>query len=125
MTAAVAGMLLAVVVAMAGCGDDAGSSSPPGSARSGAVAVVALDNRFEPKEVTITAGSTVTWTNGGSNTHDVVPAEGTDFGVSPKDFKPDATYSHTFETPGTYAYYCSLHGSATRGMTGVVTVVAR
>ena len=75
----------------------------------------ALDNRFEAKEITITAGSTVTWTNDGVNVHDVVPAEGTDFGVKPIDFEPDATYSTTFATPGSYAYYCSLHGSATKG----------
>jgi plastocyanin len=105
------------------CGSTA-ESSPEVVPRSGTIAVQALDNRFEAKEITITAGSTVTWTNDGVNVHDVVPAEGTDFGVKPIDFKPDATYSTTFATPGSYAYYCSLHGSATKGMTGTVIVVA-
>ncbi len=108
---------------LAACGSTA-ESSPKVVPRSGTIAVRALDNRFEAKEITITAGSTVTWTNDGANLHDVVPAEGTDFGVKPIDFKPGATYSTTFATPGTYAYYCSLHGSATKGMTGTVVVVA-
>ena len=111
---------------LGGCGST-GATSPATTTvapRSGTIAVQALDNRFEAKSITITAGSTVTWTNDGSNTHDVVPAEGTDYGVKPDDFKPDASYSATFATPGTYAYYCSLHGTATRGMTGTVVVVA-
>ena len=106
-----------------GCAKDAAPTS--GAApRSGTIAVQALDNRFEDKEITITAGSTVTWSNDGVNVHDVVPAEGSDFGAKPIDFKPGATYSTTFATPGTYGYYCSLHGSATKGMTGTVVVVA-
>ena len=115
------------MVALVGsCGGDASSISPTTTLepQSGTVAVQALDNRFEAKSIAITAGSTVTWTNDGSNSHDVVPAEGSGFGVKPADFKPDATYSATFSTPGTYAYYCSLHGTATRGMTGTVVVVA-
>ena len=105
------------------CGSTA-ESTPKVVPRSGTIAVQALDNRFEAKEITITAGSTVTWSNDGVNVHDVVPAEGSDFGVKPKDFAPDATYSTTFSTAGTYAYYCSLHGTATKGMTGTVVVVA-
>jgi plastocyanin len=117
--------LLAVGV-LGGC-SSTGASSPATTTvvpRSGTVGVQALDNRFEPKAVTITVGSTVTWTNDGSNTHDVVPAEGSTFGVRPEAFKPDATYSASFTAPGTYAYYCSLHGTAARGMTGTVVVVA-
>ncbi|MGZ4682743.1 MAG: cupredoxin domain-containing protein [Acidimicrobiales bacterium] len=125
---AVATVVAAVVAVplLAGCGGRAGSSPTTTTIapQSGAVAVQALDNRFEARTITITAGSTVTWTNDGSNTHDVVPVEGTDFGVKPDGFKPDATYAATFATPGTYAYYCSLHGTATRGMTGTVVVVA-
>lgn len=117
-------MALALVAALlAACGSRA-RSSPEVAPRSGTIAVQALDNRFEAKEVTITAGSTVTWTNDGVNVHDIVPAEGTGYGVRPNDFEPDANYSTTFAEPGTYAYYCSLHGTATRGMTGTVVVVS-
>jgi plastocyanin len=121
----VAAGLLALPL-LAGCGSSAGSgpATTTIAPQSGVVAVQALDNRFEAKAITITAGSTVTWTNDGANAHDVVSAEGTDFGVRPDAFKPDATYSATFATTGTYAYYCSLHGTATRGMTGTIVVVA-
>jgi plastocyanin len=110
----------------AGCGGDSGSGSSGGVVvpRSGTIAVQALDNRFVDQDITITAGSTVTWTNDGTNLHDVVSAEGTAFGVKPNDFKPKMSYSTSFTAPGTYAYYCSLHGSATKGMTATVVVVA-
>jgi plastocyanin len=117
---------------LAGCGARGGSSTTATTTatattivpRSGIVGVQVLDNRFVDQTVTITAGSTVTWTNDGANSHDVVPVEGHDFGVDPKTFAPDATYSAIFATPGSYAYYCSLHGTATRGMNGRVVVVA-
>ena len=120
-------VVVGIVVAplLAGCsGSGSGASTSGPDPRSGTVEVQALDNRFEAKAVAITTGSTVTWTNDGKNTHDIVPAEGTAFGVKPIDFKPGATYSATFSTPGTYGYYCSLHGSATRGMIATITVVA-
>jgi plastocyanin len=120
---AVVGIVVAPL--LAGCGGSgSGASTASLVPRSGTVEVQALDNRFEAKAIAITSGSTVTWTNDGTNTHDIVAAEGTPFGVKPIDFKPGATYSATFTTPGTYAYYCSLHGSATRGMTATITVVA-
>jgi plastocyanin len=114
-----------VVAVLTGCGADAGSSPPSTMVepQSGTIEVQALDNRFAVRDVTITAGSTVRWSNDGTNRHDVVPAEGTAFGVKPDDFPPDATYSFTFGQPGTYPYYCTLHGTATRGMIGSVTVV--
>lgn len=33
-----------------------------------------------------------------------------------------ATFSHTFTTPGTYFYFCSIHGTPTTGMTGAIIV---
>jgi plastocyanin len=96
--------MVLVVAILTGCGADAGSSPPATSTiepRSGLVEVQALDNRFEAREVTVAAGSTVTWRNDGTNRHDVVPAEGTAFGVKPDDFPPDARCSGTSEQPGT------------------------
>ncbi len=67
-------------------------------------------------------GTTVVWSNRGRNQHDVVPAEDGGWGVDAEGFQPGDTYSYTFDQPGTYHYYCSIHGTATVGMIGAVVV---
>jgi plastocyanin len=86
------------------------------------VAVQALDNTFRPEEITVAAGTEVVWTNDGRSVHNVLPVEGDDWGVEADDFGPDAVYGHRFTEPGTHRYYCSLHGTTTAGMVGVVEV---
>ncbi|MFO7281433.1 MAG: plastocyanin/azurin family copper-binding protein [Thermoanaerobacterales bacterium] len=86
------------------------------------VTVKALDNFFRPENIQVAPGTTVTWTNDGRNEHDVLPAEGDDWGVEVEDFAPGDAYSFTFESPGVYDYYCSIHGTKTAGMVGTVVV---
>ena len=78
---------------------------------------------FVPAEITVPAGSTVTWTNGDSTIHTVV--QGSPEGGSGETPAFDssiiangATWEHTFDTAGEFDYYCSLHPF----MTGEVTV---
>ncbi|WP_458206541.1 plastocyanin/azurin family copper-binding protein [Haladaptatus sp. NG-SE-30] len=81
---------------------------------------------FEPTELSISPGTTVKWV-WESNTHNVIPEsqpsgsswKGTPGGES-KTYDSGYTYSHTFETPGKYEYYCAPHKSA--GMTGTIQV---
>lgn len=86
------------------------------------VEVQAIDNTFRPQNIQVEPGTTVTWSNDGRNEHDVLPTEGDDWGVEVEDFAPGATYEHTFDDPGVYDYYCSLHGTKTAGMIGTVVV---
>lgn len=86
------------------------------------VEVQAIDNSFRPQNIQVEPGTTVTWSNDGRNEHDVLPTEGDDWGVEVEDFEPGATYEHTFDDPGVYDYYCSLHGTKTAGMIGTVVV---
>ncbi|WP_227376081.1 plastocyanin/azurin family copper-binding protein [Haladaptatus halobius] len=81
---------------------------------------------FEPSELSIPPGTTVKWV-WESNTHNVVPEsqpEGSSWqgskGAPNKTYDSGHTYSHTFDTPGTYEYFCQPHKSA--GMTGSITV---
>lgn len=61
------------------------------------------------KSIKIKKGTTVTWTNEDSAKHDVTPdSETADFEASEL-FGKGETYSHTFNTVGTYAYHCSPH----------------
>lgn len=86
------------------------------------VAVQSLDNTFRAQNIQVQTGATVTWTNDGRNEHDVLPIEGDAWGVEVEGFQPGDAYAHTFEEPGVYDYYCSIHGTTTAGMIGTVVV---
>jgi plastocyanin len=84
--------------------------------------VRAIDNSFDAEGVKVPAGTTVRWTNAGRQDHDVIPADGGDWGAEVEAFHPGDTYEHTFTEPGTYSYYCTIHGTSAKGMVGVVVV---
>ena len=92
--------------------------------QSGAVAIAAEDNNFVPQQVTVTEGSEVTFTNEGRNQHNIVAVGSTPFSAETASFEPGESYRWTASKPGTYRYYCSIHGTATAGMTGTIQVVA-
>lgn len=78
-------------------------------------------NRFEPANVTIPVGTTVTWAWVGG-IHDVTPSGNPVFPASGAPVPSPNAYSHTFNSAGTYLYFCSVHGSATAGMRGTIEV---
>jgi amicyanin len=79
---------------------------------------IAIDNfTFNPQTVTVKAGTTVTWTNKDDIPH-AIAAVGKQF--KSKVMDTDNSYSFTFTTPGSYAYFCSLHPH----MTGTIVVEA-
>jgi plastocyanin len=84
--------------------------------------VTALDNSFRPENIEVVAGTEVLWTNKGRNEHNVLHVEGDDWGVEVEDFQPGAVYSHTFDEPGVFRYYCSIHGTTDAGMIGTIVV---
>ncbi|HEX6600798.1 MAG TPA: cupredoxin family copper-binding protein [Gemmatimonadaceae bacterium] len=61
---------------------------------------------FVPSRIEIVAGTTVQWKNNDPLIHTVTA---TDSSFASPQFGLDGTYRHTFTTPGTYAYYCTLH----------------
>lgn len=87
--------------------------------------VRAIDNTFDAEGVRVPAGTTIRWTNHGRQDHDIVPAGETEpetWGADLDEFHPGDTYEHTFAEPGTYNYYCTIHGTEAKGMVGVVIV---
>lgn len=73
---------------------------------------------------TITAGDTVTWTWSGASPHSVT-ADDSSFDEPPGSSKTSGTFSRQFNTPGTFAYYCRIHGApGGQGMSGTVVVQA-
>jgi plastocyanin len=84
--------------------------------------VSVVNNSFTPANITISAGTTVVWTwPTGSQDHNVNPV-GTEPARSGDPTDGPHTYQFTFNTPGTFTYYCQVHGSPTAGMRGTVTV---
>ena len=82
------------------------------------VTVRLTDNRFRPARITIAAGTTVIWVNEEDDPeleHNVIAR---DYRWASSNFLPGESYEHTFTTPGTYRYFCDLHG----GMIGQVIV---
>jgi plastocyanin len=73
---------------------------------------------FNPMDVTVQAGSEVTWENQDGEPHTVVSLTN-DFRSQALDEKDK--FSHRFDKPGTYKYICSIHPR----MVGTITVVAK
>ena len=84
------------------------------------------NNSFAPPSVQIAPGDTVTWTFKGAN-HSVTADEGQSesFDSDPNETFPihpiDDTFSHTFNAPGRFTYFCKVHPST---MKGTVVVAA-
>lgn len=71
--------------------------------------VVIQDFAFSPGTITVKKGTTVTWTNQDAVRHDVTPVSPTsEFKRSELLGKGDS-YSVTFNTVGSFAYFCSPH----------------
>ena len=79
-------------------------------------AEVKIDNfSFGPATLTVSAGTTVTWTNRDDIPHTVVSEDKV---FKSKVLDTDERFSYTFSKPGTYPYFCSVHPK----MTGKVVV---
>jgi plastocyanin len=68
--------------------------------------VMARDFMFAPTALTVTAGSTVTWTNKDDEPHTVVSDNGL-FRSGAMD--TNESFSFRFDKAGTYHYACSIH----------------
>lgn len=103
---------LVAVVSISGCtqyGQSGGNQTSTNS--------VSIKNfTFNPSEITIKKGETVVWTNEDSTSHTVTSDSGNE--LDSGSITPGQTYSHTFNTAGTFDYHCSIHTS----MKGRVTV---
>ena len=87
---------------------------PAGAARADDIAIHIDNFVFEPAQLTVKAGQSVTWTNRDDIPHTVVCAGK----FRSKTMDTDGTFSFTFTSAGEYKYFCSLHPH----MTGVIKV---
>lgn len=75
--------------------------------------------QFEPKELTIKAGTVVEWTDERGR-HTV---EADDGSFASETLTADGKFEQKFDAPGVFPYYCSFHGEKHgKDMAGVITV---
>lgn len=110
-------LLLAAMIALAACSDDDGDGGQgPDETPDGDVLV--RNDLFEPAELEVAPGRTVVWAwASGGRAHNVTFDDGEASGD-----RSSGTYQRAFATAGTFPYHCTIHGTATSGMRGVVTV---
>jgi plastocyanin len=85
---------------------------------------------FDPKEARVSTGQKVTWVGGDNITHVLVQGtyevgadglrteETDDKAFELRLTKKGQKVSHTYDKPGTFTYYCTIH----KGMNGTVVV---
>lgn len=121
---AIVALGLALPAALVGCGSTTTAttaSSSSSTSESSTTTTNALANAgaqvaitefaYTAPDVTIKANQAVTWKNEGSAKHTVTADKDqtVDF-KSPTLTPNDAPFVQTFSTPGTYQYFCSIHG---------------
>jgi plastocyanin len=70
---------------------------------------------FSSADITVTKGTTVAWKNNDGVTHTVTADDGS---FDSGSLTPGKSFSHTFDSTGTFTYHCNIHTT----MTGKVTV---
>lgn len=93
-----------------------GNQNPPPPVTKGSNEVYIENRAFNPESLTVSANTTVKWTNKDGVVHTVTSTTPGQFDSG--SIGNGGTFSFTFTTPGTYSYYCVIHPD----MTGVVVV---
>ena len=100
----------------------AAAAAKPNEVKAARVTVRLSNFKFEPQEVTVTAGTTVEWIDE-TGRHTV---EADDDSFKSDTLTAGGTFEHKFDTAGVYPYYCGFHGEKHgKDMAGTITVVAR
>ena len=116
-------LAVAAVIGIAACGTTTATTTPPPATSMPAMSMPATTSTtasapvatnavaikgfaFSPANITVTVGTTVTWTNSDQDAH-TVTATGGAFGSQA--LNTGAHYTFTFTKPGTYDYLCTIH----------------
>jgi plastocyanin len=107
-------MILSIVVIMTGCTKSDNSVSPPVTGGTPGVNEVWMQSMaFNPITKTISAGTTITWTNKDNTTHTATSGvpNSPDGLFNSGNLGNGSTFSFKFTTAGTFKYYCMIHGA--------------
>ena len=105
-----AGLLVLAVVlsAVVSCSKDDEDDS--GGDNNGSSAVKIQNFAFSPSTITVTAGTTITWKNFDDVAHTVTSDDGL---FDSGSISTNGTFSHTFNSAGTFDYHCTPHPAMT------------
>jgi plastocyanin len=126
-------LALALGLVVAACGDDDEEENGGGAAQTqqdtgggtdtnvgtqgtgeggrggGTVEISIGDNFFEPREASVSAGSTVMWKNEGQVPHTVTKSGGSGKQFDSGQIEPGGDFSTKVSRPGTIEYVCTIH----------------
>ena len=91
-------------------------TAPPDFAATPATVKI-INFAFSPANLTVAAGTMVTWTNTDDEPHTIASATA-DKPFMSAGLDTNDSFAVTFDKPGTYTYFCSIHPQ----MTGTITV---
>lgn len=98
--------LLISAMVITSCSKGSSYNSTPNTPPPSANSVSIVNMSFSPATLTVTAGTTVTWTNNDNMTHTVTSdAVGFDSG----DLAVGVKFSKVFSVAGTFTYHCTIH----------------
>jgi plastocyanin len=95
--------ILVVLILIAGCTQQ----NPPPTGNPNTVTI--KNFAFSPSVLTVSSGTTVTWVNEDSTVHTVTSDSGSE--LNSGEVPSGQSYTHTFNTAGTFSYHCSIHTS--------------
>jgi plastocyanin len=106
----IVGILLTVFTLSDSCSKSSnntnGSGGNGGNGEPGANEVWIQNMAYTPATISVSAGTTITWTNKDGVAHTVTSDTGL---FDSGNISTNGTYSHTFDTAGTYTYHCTIH----------------
>jgi len=104
-------MALSLILVLTGCSTTTPAATPTPARTNVEISGFA----FVPQTLTVSVGTTVTWTNNDSSSHTIASNDNL---FQSGTLAKGATFSHTFAQKGTFNYHCSIHPS----MTGKIIV---
>lgn len=105
------GIAIVAALASSGCGGDSsytggGSTACTAATATSTSTVTMAGMAFSPSCIKVAAGTTVTFTNNDTTTHDVTANDGS---YQSAFLAPGQSYARTYATAGTSPYHCSIH----------------
>ena len=80
------------------------------------------DNVFDERFFRVDPATLIVFVNRGSNAHNVIAAAEGAFPEIGRDALDEAPQALVLDAPGDYPFFCSIHGTRTRGQTGYAVV---
>jgi plastocyanin len=117
---------MASALLLASCNNSTAYGGGGGGCTPTATQVCMVSNlTFSPATLTISHGTTVTWMNGDAIAHTATSSSSSAEAFNSGQLGGGGTFTHTFNTAGTFHYYCQNHGfdgNPPTGMSGTITV---